>query len=328
VTAANRWKLCVAWRKLCGEYGLVKQRGPSIGGRQGRVTGLVPIAPQWIVSTPSEGDPTFGVRIGTVSEKVHLTDFVWCVDPDPVNPWGRGVGHGEALSDELNADEGSAKMIAAWFANGGMPDTMVSIKGANPAALKDAEDKWMAKFRGARKAHQPFMTNGETTVARLDTSFKDQQLVELREYEARTIIQSFGISPEVFGILDGSTRNSIDAAYYHFALSVVAPWMDTLVDLFQEELVPEFGKDCWLGYERSTVVPDDRDLKLRAIAVNPGAFRVKDLREAGGFTPDRERGDEPLSGPAPATPTQMPGNSGEGMDEPEDETPDVEDDAA
>lgn len=325
VTAANRWKLCRSWRALCGEFGLVKQRGPSVGGRLGRVTGLVPIAPQWIASVPSEGDPYFTIRIGTLSERVHLVDFVWCVDPDPINPWGRGVGHGESLSDELNADEGAAKMIAAWFANGGMPDVIVSLKGANKDALKDAEDKWHQRHRGARKAHQSHFTNGEVEVNRLDTTFKDQELVALREYEARSIIQTFAISPEVFGILDGSTRNSIDAAYYHFSLSVLAPWLDTLCDLFQEELVPEFGGGCWLGYERSDVVPDDRDLKLRAIAVNPGAFRVKDLREAGGFVPDRERGDELLQGEPTATPTQLPGNAGEGADEPEDD-PDPGDD--
>lgn len=326
ITAANRWKLCRTWRALSGEFGLVKQRGPAVLGEGlGRVTGLVPIAPQWIASVPSKDDPFFTLRIGTTTQRVHLVDFIWCVDPDPVNPWGRGVGHGESLSDELASDEGAARMIAAWFANGGMPDVMISLKGADKKAIEAAEDRWKQKYSGARKAHQTHWTNADMSVERLDTSFKDQSLVPLREYEARTIIQTFAISPEVFGILDGSTRNSIDAADYHFSKSILVPWLDTLCDLFQEELVPEFGGGCWLGYERSDAVPDDRDLKLRAIAVNPSAFRVRDLREAGGFVPDPERGDDALQGAATATPTQLPGNGGEDADRPKDEQPDEPD---
>lgn len=302
VSARKRWKLVHLWMSLLGEAGLIKQRGAG-----NRVVGLVPINPYWVKRLPSPGHPWFDVQVDKdmAIRPVSPDDMIWLSDPDPLNPYARGVGTAESLADELDTDEYAAKMAKAFFVNGGLPDFFVTFEGASEKQLVAAEERFRAKYNGARKSGATHWTGAKMDIKRLDTSFKDQDLMPLRKFERDTIIQTYNVSPEIFGILDGSTRDSTDNAYYLLALGVLVPWLDLLTDALQDDLAEEeYGGGFFFGYK--SPVPDDRKHKLQCIATAPSAFYKRDVREVGGFTPDPECGDEPLtSKPVVAGPTNI-----------------------
>jgi len=308
MSARERWKLTHLWLSIVGEAGLIKQRGPT-----GLVTGLTPCNPYWVKRLPCPDEPYYFVQVDKDlgPSKVKPNDMIWLRNPDPLNPFGRGVGTAESLADELDTDEYTAKYIKAWYVNGGLPDTIITAKGADKKALEAAEEKFRQRYQGPRKAHQIHWSGADLAVNRLDTNFKDQDLVKMREFLRNTIIQVYGISPEILGILDSSTRDSTDNAYYLLALGVLVPWLEQVCDALQSELVDEFssGGPCWVGYK--SPIPEDRLLKLRAIATAPSAFRVRDAREVGGFAPDAELGDLRLAEkPTTAGPTNLPPGKG------------------
>lgn len=304
MTARQRNKILALWYGLVGEAFLVKQRGPS-----GRVTGLVPLSPLWVRGTPTPSQRYYTVQVGDEPEKQIATgDMIPIVDLDAENPYGRGVGTAAALGDELDTEEGLSVMAKALALNRGVPETIVLLENAKTSAqVEEARQGWRERFGGPDKAGQVEFLGGSANVVQLGMKAADAQLVEQRKFLRDTIIQVHGVSPEIFGVLEQSTRDSVDSAYYLLGLGVLVPWLDALTDAYQSHLVPEFGgeDDLWIGYK--SPIPENRALQLNAMSIAPSAFRVRDLREVGGFAPDPERGDEEIaSEPRIATPTQLP----------------------
>lgn len=309
MTARQRNKILALWYGLAGEAFIVKQRGPS-----GRVTGLVPLSPLWVRGTPTPEQPFYTVQVDGQSPETRIApgDVIPIVDLDAENPYGRGVGTAAALGDELDCEEGLATMAKALALNRGVPETLVLLEKATTASqVEEARRGWRERFGGPERAGQVEFIGGTAQVVQLGMKVSDSQLIEQRRFLRDTIIQVHGVSPEIFGVLEQSTRDSIDSAYYLLGLGVLVPWLDALCDAYQSHLVPEFGTedDLWLSYK--SPIPENRALQINAMSIAPSAFRVRDLREVGGFAPDPERGSEAIASEQRiATPTQLPAGKG------------------
>jgi hypothetical protein len=303
MTMRQRDKLVALWYGLTGEAYLLKQR---IGGR---VVSLAPVSPLWVKSTPTTDSPVYKIQVNNATTPLEFypKDVIPIVDPDPELPFGRGSGVGMALDDELDTDEASAAMGRAILHNHGVPSGLMVLDGASKEELKAAQVQWEEKFQGPGKAGRIEFARGRATFIPISSKAADAQILETRKFLRDTFFHVYGVSPEVFGVIDGGTRDSAWVAYMHLALGALVPWLETLVDCYQAHLVPDFGDpdDIVLGY--SSPVPDDRDLQIRCVATAPSAFRAKDIRKVGGFAPDAELDEKQLveSGQA-ATPTQLP----------------------
>ena len=93
---------------LVGEAYLLKIRQPN-----GKVIGLQPVAPSWVVQTPSATAKYWEIYpLGTAggnSIYVPVEDVICFKDIDLNDPYGRGRGTSEAIGDEIQTDEYSAK---------------------------------------------------------------------------------------------------------------------------------------------------------------------------------------------------------------------------
>lgn len=316
MTARARLKALALWYGLAGEAYIAKIRSEQTG----RVVGLAPVSPLWVLSTPTEASPHYVVQVDGASapRQVSPADMIPIVDPDAENPYGRGIGVGATLGDELDTDEGAAQMGRAVLANFGSPSGLVVVEGVEKDELPRLKASWQERFSGPARAGQIEFARGKATFVPISSSIKDSQLIEVRRFLRDTFAQAHGISPEIIGILDGSTRDSTYVAYYHLALGALVPWLEVLSDALQAHLVPEFGDDpesLCVGY--TSPIPEDRELQLRCLATAPGAFRGADARRVGGFAPDAELGAQPLGrDPQIATPTQLPRGPGASVREP------------
>jgi HK97 family phage portal protein len=142
---------------------------------------LTPVAPQHVRETPTPKSPFFRISVDGREVKLEARDVLWIRDPDPANPWGKGTGIGEACADESDTDEYAARAVKAFFSNGMLPDSVIGFEGANEDEAKRAQAVFESKFRGPGNRNRTFFTNKKLTSQRLDTSFKDQQLIEVRK---------------------------------------------------------------------------------------------------------------------------------------------------
>lgn len=306
---------------------------------EGMPIGYYPFPPHWVIDVPNRALPdSFRISYGTIQGLVPQTEMIWLRELDPENPYGRGTGVGEALGDELETDEYAAKMLKAWFYNTAMPDFIASFEGANEGNLKAAKERWDQEHRAGSNRGRSYFTGAKMSVTRLDTSFKDQQILELRKTERDFITQTFGIPPEVMGIIENSNRATIQAAFYLFATNVLMPRLEFWRTELQHRLVPEFDDRLILDFE--SPVPEDKEFSLKVATALPGAFSLNEWRAfaghepipefAGMFPPLTLPGQAPQSAADQVAPPEEDGDGGKpnpSEPEPADEVGDLEHDS-
>ena len=248
-----------------------------------------PVPPHWITETPSPGKPYYRVSWRGWQGPIPETEVIWLKDIDPENPYGRGTGIAEALSDELETDEYAAKFLKSFFYNRATPDLLVGVDGADETELRRAKQKWEDQHRGFWRAFRSHWHSGKLDVKQLGYNFQQLQLTKLREHERNTIINVYGVSPEIFGIVENSNRATIDAANFLYAQWVLVPRLEFLRSEMQEHLAPQFDERLILDYV--SPVPEDRDFFLKAAEKAPWSRTRNEWRELQELELDEVGGD-------------------------------------
>lgn len=271
---------------MMGEALWVKERDA-----RGQVAAVVPLPPSWVMETPSPDRPFFRVSHNSVQRIVMPGDVVFVRDVDPYEPYGRGSGLALSLADELDTDEYAAKYIKSYFFNSARPEMIVTVEGAEKPELAGMKENWDANHRGFWSSFRTLFTGRKLAVERLDTAFRDMQLVELRDAQRDRIISVFGVPPEIFGVLTNSNRSTIDAADELMARYVVIPRMDLLVDGLNAQLAPEFGDDVVITYVSPARA--DRAFQREVIATRQSAFTDNEVRTLAGLDPAKGKDEFP-----------------------------------
>lgn len=263
---------------LIGKVYWLKERNS-----QGMPINLYPLNPEWVKR--NEAGTGYWVTLpGGWTGTVPYEDIVMFNDPDPVNPYSEGVGLGNSLDDEIATDEMASRYTKNFFYNSARPDILVygDMKRNDAERLKA---DWRNKLRGFKNAYEPyFMPSGDRLeVQELSQSFNDMELVDLRKFERNTIIQVFGIPPEVLGIIENSNRATIDTADTIMAKYVIIPRLELQRAVLQQRLVPDYDDRLVLDYDNP--VPEDKEYKKELMKNHQWAFSKNEIRMAAGEEP-------------------------------------------
>ncbi len=247
--------------------------------RTGNPVELWPLPPTWIKNTPQPGGPPFfTIESGNGKQReLSIDNIIWFSDLDPSNPYGRGTGTARSLADELDSDEYAAKHIKSWFFNRARPDLLIFADGLQQEETARLEEDWNSKHQGLWKQFKVRFMNAKVEVKELSTSFSEMQLVELRKHERDTIVQVFGVPPEVLGILQNSNRATIDAADFMFSRWVLTPRLEVFRSILQTQLMDRFWPGLVLDYV--SPVAEDKEQQLNLIKAAPWAATVDEVRE-------------------------------------------------
>lgn len=246
-------------------------------------TALWPIPPIWVRRTPTPADPTFDIRNGALNLLgIPMSDLIWLKQPDPINPYARGIGYAQCVRDEVAADEAAARMVSFGFVNRGRPDLLVALEGVSDRDLQALRNDWVANLQGVQNALKTYFVSQKMQVEKLAYDFEHLQVLELRDYHKKLLRQTQGIPPEMLGDQDQSNRSTSEAASHIYNTQVVIPMADAWREFFQSQLLPEYDSRAVLDY--ITPVSEDREFALQT--VEKGCpVRVNELRKLGGFDP-------------------------------------------
>jgi len=241
--------------------------------------------------------------------QVALNDVIHFRDPDPANPYMRGIGNAKALADELETDEYAAKHLKQFFYNRARPDLIISGDNLSSQDTARLEEKWLAKHQGFWKAWKPHFFSRKIDVKEVGQSFENMQMIELRKYERDMIIQVYGFPPEKFGIVNESKRATISAADFFWTKDIVQPRVELLRDVLQGCLVPMFDEKLILDFESPVV--QDQEHELAVMKSAPWAFTQNQWLKKAGLAEIGEDGEVSL------IPVNMqPRKAGEDIKEP------------
>lgn len=278
-TGTQNRKLQCLYLDHVGEAPWLKQRNAM-----GVPEAAWPIPPHWVLETPTPSHRSYRVSFMGWQRDIPETEILWFSEPNPVNPYGRGLGLARALADELDTDDAAAKHARSFFFNKGRPDLLIAGEGIGEADMKHLEQRWREKSRRfIQQFAIPLFVNKAVKVQELGQTMKDMQFTDLREFERNTVQQVWGLPPEAMGIIENSNRATIDAADYLKSRQVLEPRLETTREILQERLVPEYDDRLIVGYD--SPVMEDREFHLNVAKAAPHTLTVDEWREMAGKSP-------------------------------------------
>jgi hypothetical protein len=267
-------KLTQIYLDLVGDSFWLKERNGV-----GAPVGFWPLPPHWIRKTPSATLPFYEIGYQSYQERIPDTEILWLSDPNPVYPYGRGTGHTEAVGDELEVDEFAAKLSKTVFINRARPDLLVMPKEGlmKPEEVAHLEQNWLNRSQGFWRAFRPFFLRRAVEVTKFDHNFRNIQLTSLRQHQRDTIMQTFGLPPEIMGVIESSNRATIESADHLFSKYVIVPRLESIRSQLQQKLVPEYDERLILDYV--SPVQEDKERQLKAAQIAPWALTVDEWRD-------------------------------------------------
>lgn len=279
---------------LIGECYIIKLRSSIFNakgqmlreGEKGKVLSYLPVPGTWV----QEIDGLIWVTFedftidGKPILKVKPEDCILYKDVDPANPYGRGVGLGLALADEIDAQDKASAYKRKFFYNDATPPFIISADGATEDEVKQLESRWMQKLRGWTKAYTPYFMSNTPTVQQVSTSIKDMDFAQLDERSSQVIRQTYGIPPELFGDISNSNRATIESALTIYYMICVNPRLIAMRDCVIKEMMFDEGyTDVYCDFVDMT--PADKDYRLKVMQSFREHFTRNEKRELIDFEP-------------------------------------------
>lgn len=278
MSGAAFWTLVQLYLDLPGEFFGVIERNAA-----GMPIQIWPVPGYWVFRTPYYGSPFFHFNFGTWYVDIHERDVIWLRKLRAENPYGRGAGTGEALGDEIDTEAYALKTQKAQFYNQGVPAGIAILEGMDSVAFKRAKEMFLETVAGFWNAGKTWFVNSKADFKPLAQKFADMQLMELRKASRDTIVQTYGVPPEVVGILSNSNKATITAAQYLYAEHCIVPRLEFLRSELQQRLVREFDERILIDYISPT--PDDQNFELEVGKAFPYSRSLNEMRRLQNLPP-------------------------------------------
>jgi len=249
----------------------------------GVVRSVWPMPPHW-VELPTKDRKTYMIRWRSVEIEAPASEVIRFYHPDPMNPYGRGLGTGGALTDEIDADEFASKHASAEFYNGAIPQLIITAEGLSEPDTERFEEKWLSDHQGFLKSHLPLFLNRKVDVEKLSQDFAALQLVDFRKFNRDTFQQTYGLPPELIGVLQNANRSTVSASDYINSRHNLVPRLELLRAVLQRHLIEEYDERLILDYVNP--VNADNEFHLRAASFANWAPDVNEWRQMMGLPTD------------------------------------------
>lgn len=238
-----------------------------------------PLPPNWVRSLPKKDNPFYEVNAaGGTLAKIPMTEIIPFIDPDPSNPYSRGLGTADSLNDEVQIDEFAAKHQKSFFLNRARPDIIISGQFISKEDSKRLENQWLSEHQGFWKAFKPLFFSQKVDIKEITQTFESLQMTQVRKHERDTFISVFGVPPEKLGVIGDSKRSTIAAADFFWNKDLIKPRLERIRMTCQMVLVPQFDDRIVLDYE--TPVVQDDEFQLNVMKAQPGAYTLNEWRKA------------------------------------------------
>lgn len=253
--------------------------------RQGKkVSAMYPLGKDDIKEKPLEKNGyMWKVKIGSDEWMIPYDDVLCMKYINPLSIYGDGLGIVQTVVNNADIEENATDIIGSHLKNGGIPPYIIGMKASKDLGTA-FKKKWEEEHVGPTNRGKPlFAGTNEVTALKLQDSFADMGLLDLKTHEKNSIREVFQIPPELYGVLENSNRATIEAALTIFATVALLPRLKLQKEFWNRLVKLTLGE----GYELDFIspVPEDKEHKLKVMTSAPrSAFQLNDWRQASGFS--------------------------------------------
>jgi HK97 family phage portal protein len=186
---------------------------------------------------------------------LHIKSF------HPTEDW-YGLSRIEAAARAIDGHNESGAHNLALLQNGARPSGAVVFKptdaAGHPAQLseqqrRDIQEQIEERFQGPRNAGRPLFLEGDFNWLEMGLSPKDMDFINLKASSAREIALAFGYPGYLLGLPEGATFSNVAEARLALWEQTILPLADLIRDELMHWLVPRFGEDLELDYDRDRI---------------------------------------------------------------------------
>lgn len=187
-------------------------------------------------------------------------------------------------------------------------DTDIPLTADQQEQLKSA----MMGFTGKHAAGKIPVLTSKFKFQQTSSSPKDSDWLQSIALHTREVCMAFGVPPELMGDSDTKTYANYETAKTAFYEETVLPLLDKICDELNSWLVPKYGANLVLAYDRNSITAlQENNDKLFKRLTDANFLTVNEKREAAGYEAI-EGGDKLDAAPAPV-PTQTNPNAPQGQ---------------
>ncbi|MDN5248100.1 PREDICTED: uncharacterized protein RBE_0759-like [Rhagoletis zephyria] len=221
------------------------------------------------------------------SAVLHLKAF------NPLNDW-YGLSPIEAAAYSIDQHNQAGAWNQAMLQNGARPSGAIVVKSAKDGSggnlshdqyqrLKMQIDQY---YSGPVNAGRPILLEGGLEWKEMSLSPRDMDFIDSKHSSARDIALAFGVPPQLLGIPGDNTYSNLVEARLSLWEQTVLPILENIICHLNSWLVPKFGQDLRLSYDKDAIeILMEKRQKLWKYVENASFMTLNEKREAFGLPP-------------------------------------------
>lgn len=220
---------------------------------------------------------------GPDGEKVPLglDEVIFMRRPHPEDPY-RGIGPVQSVLTDLDAAKYSAEWNKNFFLNSAEPGGIIEVdRRLGDDEWREMRARWQEQHQGVAQAHRVALLEQGKWVDR-KFSQRDMQFSELRNVSRELIRESFRFPVSMLGTAENVNRANALAAEVVFGRWLLVPRLDRWKGALNNDFLPMFYPpgtrpdqiDLEFDYERSSVVPDDKEADAAELKAKVDAAKI------------------------------------------------------
>lgn len=219
------------------------------------------------------------------SSILHLKTF------NPLNDL-YGLSPIEAAAYSIDQHNQAGAWNQAMLQNGARPSGALIVQSAKDGSgghlsseqymrLKEQIESY---YTGAKNVGRPILLEGGLDWKEMSLSPKDMDFIKSKNSSARDIALAFGVPPQLLGIPGDNTYSNLVEARLSLWEQTILPTLENIISHFNSWLVPKFGNDLCLSYDKDAIeILIEKRQKLWQYVQNASFMTLNEKREAFGL---------------------------------------------
>ncbi len=221
------------------------------------------------------------------STVLHLKTF------NPLNDW-YGLSPIEAAAYSIDQHNQAGAWNQAMLQNGARPSGAIVVKsekdGSGGNLSQEQYQRLKAQindhYSGPVNAGRPILLEGGLEWKEMSLSPRDMDFIESKHSSARDIALAFGVPPQLLGIPGDNTYSNLIEARLSLWEQTILPTLENIICHLNSWLVPKFGKDLCLSYDKDAIeILMEKRQKMWKYVQNASFMTLNEKREAFGLPP-------------------------------------------
>ena len=206
------------------------------------------------------------------------------------NPFriGRGQSTIEGIYEWVETDINATEWNRNFFGNNAVPPYVFEAQQHfTPKQMAQMKESFESSTQGNSAAHKIGALPYGAKLTKLWDGMKDMDFANLDERFQDKILAGFSVPKSILGMVKDVNRANVEGTRYIFALYVIKPYMEMIVNTLNEFLIPRITDEAvYLEFENP--VPEDIERRLKEIETGLGGqsyMSINEVRAEEGLAP-------------------------------------------